>query len=67
MQHAMDTKDELEGSVRPAEEGGMELETEAEGATQSWRRVNWRGQRSWRPRRESWRGQCSKQWTQRTS
>ena len=25
------------------------------------------GQRSWRPRRESWRGQCSTQWTQRTS
>ena len=30
MQHAMDTEDELEGSVRPAEEGGTELETEAE-------------------------------------
>ena len=33
----------------------------------SWRRASWRGQRSWRPRRESWRGQCSMQWTQRTS
>ena len=30
MQHAVDTDDELEGSVRPAEEGGAELEAEAE-------------------------------------
>ena len=28
MQHAMDTEDELEGSVRPAEEGCTELEAE---------------------------------------
>ena len=30
VQHAMDTEDELEGSVRPAEEGGTELEAEAD-------------------------------------
>ena len=30
MQHAMDTEDELEGSVQPAEEGSAELEAEAE-------------------------------------
>ena len=30
MQHAMDIEDELEESVRPAEEGGTELEAEAE-------------------------------------
>ena len=30
MQHAMDTEDEMEGAVRPAEEGGTELEAEAE-------------------------------------
>ena len=29
MQHAMDTEDELEGSLQPAEEGGTELEAEA--------------------------------------
>ena len=64
VQHAMDTEDELERSVRPAEEGGTELEAEAkegeleEGGTELEEgelveEGELAGQRSWRPRRES--------------
>ena len=78
MQHAMDAEDELERSLRPAEEGGTELEAEAkegeleEGGTELEEgelveEGELAGQQSWRLRRESWRGQCSTQWTQRTS
>ena len=58
MQHAMDTEDELEGSVRPAEEGGTELEAEAkegelEESGTELEECELAGQRSWRPRMES--------------
>ena len=49
----------------PAEEGGTELEAEAEEGELEEGELA--GAASWRPRRASWRGQCSMQWPQRTS
>ena len=56
VQHAVDTEDELEGSVRPAKEGGTELEAEAEegeleegpGGRHGAGGGAWRATRSWR-------------------
>ena len=73
MQHAMDTEDELEGSVQPAEEGGMELEAEAEegeleeGELEEGKLGELAGAAELEAEEGELEGPVQPQWTQRTS